>query len=96
MTGLAFVPLRVSRDPATTACPTVLDFGDLRGPSAEAYAERMAPLLVSPDLEGHSGAMFNRKAFAILPSPGLTGGYVHDFMAASEALVSRANVSIPS
>jgi len=56
----------------------------------------MAPLLVSPDLEGHSGAMFNRKAFAILPSPGLTGGYVHDFMAASEALVSRANVSIPS
>src|SRR5437867_1471312 len=63
----------------------------LMTPSAEAYAERMAPLLVSPNLEGHSGAMFNRKAFAILPSPGLTGGYVHDFMAASEALVSRAN-----
>lgn len=57
-------------------------------PSTETYAERLAPLLVSPDLEGHSGAMFNRKGFAILPSPKLTDNYVDEYMAASEALVA--------
>jgi len=65
----------------------------LMASSAEDYAERLAPLLVSPDLEAHSGAMFDRKGQAVLPSPKLTdGGYVTAFMAASEALVSRANV----
>lgn len=60
-------------------------------PSATSYAERLAPLLVSPDLEGHSGAMFDRKGLAILPSPKLTDdSYVTAFIAASEALVSRA------
>ena len=33
----------------------------LLAPSAETYAENLTPLLVSPDLEGHSGAMFDRK-----------------------------------
>jgi NAD(P)-dependent dehydrogenase (short-subunit alcohol dehydrogenase family) len=66
----------------------------LMTPSAETYAERMTPLLISPDLEGHSGAMFDRKGLAILPSPKLTVGYVSAFMAASEALVSRANVRV--
>jgi NAD(P)-dependent dehydrogenase (short-subunit alcohol dehydrogenase family) len=55
--------------------------------SAETYAERLAPLLVSPDLEGHSGAMFDRKGFAILPSQGLSDEHVKSFIAASEALV---------
>jgi NAD(P)-dependent dehydrogenase (short-subunit alcohol dehydrogenase family) len=65
--------------------------------SAETYAERLTPLLVSPDLEGHSGAMFNQKGQAILPSPKLTdSSYVNAFIAASEALVSRANVRIAS
>jgi hypothetical protein len=63
-------------------------------PSAETYEERLTPLLVSPDLEGQSGAMFDRKGFARLPSPKLTESYVHEFMAASEALVSRANVQL--
>ena len=64
-------------------------------PSAETYAERLTPLLVSPDLEAHSGAMFDRKGFAILPSPKLMGAsYVNAFIAASEALVSRANVRV--
>jgi hypothetical protein len=36
-------------------------------PSADTYAQRIAPLLVSPDLEGHSGAMFDRKGRAVLP-----------------------------
>jgi hypothetical protein len=44
--------------------------------SADTYAERIAPLLVSSDLEGHSGAMFDPKGFAILPSP--NDGRLHE------------------
>jgi NAD(P)-dependent dehydrogenase (short-subunit alcohol dehydrogenase family) len=63
----------------------------LMTPSAETYAEQMAPLLVSPDLEAHSGAMFDRKGQPILPSPKLAdGSRVSAFIAASEGLVSRA------
>jgi NAD(P)-dependent dehydrogenase (short-subunit alcohol dehydrogenase family) len=63
----------------------------LMAPSAETYAERLTPLLVSPDLEGHSGAMFDRRGLAILPTPKLTNSsYVNRFIAASEALVARA------
>jgi hypothetical protein len=69
----------------------------LLAPSAETYAERLTPLLVSPDIEGHSGAMFDRKGLAFLPTPKLTDScYVQAFMAASEALVSRANVRMGS
>lgn len=59
-------------------------------PSPEAYAERIVPLLVSPDLEGHSGAMFDQKGAAVLPSPKL-GDAEHRraFLAESEALVAR-------
>lgn len=65
-------------------------------PSPEAYAERITPLLVSRDLEGHSGAMFNQKGVAIVASPGLGDRtHVDAFISASEALVeSRANVSL--
>lgn len=66
-------------------------------PTAETYSERVAPLLVSPDLEAHSGAMFDRKGDAILPTPKLTdASYVKAFIAASEALVSRASVGVAS
>jgi NAD(P)-dependent dehydrogenase (short-subunit alcohol dehydrogenase family) len=66
-------------------------------PAPETYAERLAPLLVSPDLEPHSGAMFNQKGHAILPTPKLTdSSYVRAFLAASEALVTRANVRVAS
>jgi NAD(P)-dependent dehydrogenase (short-subunit alcohol dehydrogenase family) len=59
-------------------------------PSPETYAERMTPLLVSPDIEGHSGAMFDQKGVAVLPTPRLTdASYVTAFMTASEALVAR-------
>jgi len=69
----------------------------LLAPSAETYAERLTPLLVSLDLEGHSGTMFNRKGLAILPTAKLTdSSYVNAFIAASEALVSRANVRTAS
>ncbi|HTQ02590.1 MAG TPA: SDR family NAD(P)-dependent oxidoreductase [Polyangiaceae bacterium] len=57
----------------------------------ETYAERLAPLLTSADLEGHGGALFDRKGDAILPSPKLTDrAYVKAFLDASEALVARA------
>jgi NAD(P)-dependent dehydrogenase (short-subunit alcohol dehydrogenase family) len=65
--------------------------------SPESYADRITPLLVSPDLEGHSGVMFDRKGRAILPSPKLTdSSYVNAFVAASEALMSRAGVRLAS
>jgi NAD(P)-dependent dehydrogenase (short-subunit alcohol dehydrogenase family) len=66
-------------------------------PRPETYAERLAPLLVSRDLEGHSGAMFDRKGRAILPSPKLMdASYRNAFIAASETLVARANVRLSS
>jgi NAD(P)-dependent dehydrogenase (short-subunit alcohol dehydrogenase family) len=63
--------------------------------SAETYAERLTPLLVSPDLETHSGAMFDQQGNAILPSAKLKDeSYVRAFMTASEALVSRAHIRL--
>ncbi len=60
-------------------------------PTPEAYAERIAPLLVSPHLGEHSGALFNAKGEAILPSPKLANSaHVSRFLAESEALVARA------
>lgn len=61
--------------------------------SAEKYAERLAPLLVSPDLEGRSPAMFNQKAKAILASQVMTSEHVADIIRASEALLTRATGS---
>jgi len=69
----------------------------LFSPNVSTYVERIAPLLVSPDLEQHSGAMFNKKGQAILPTPKLTDiSYEKEFMAASEKLVSRAKVQLAS
>jgi len=70
-------------------------FTGMVAPSAEKYAKRIAPLLVSPYLEGHSGAMFDRKGFAVLPSPGLNdSSYVSEFIGASEVLVARTGVYV--
>jgi NAD(P)-dependent dehydrogenase (short-subunit alcohol dehydrogenase family) len=69
----------------------------LLAPSADNYAERLTPLLVSPDLEARSGVMFDRKGFAILPSPKLMDeSYVRDFLWASEALASGAKARVAS
>lgn len=68
----------------------------LMTPSADTYAERITPLLVSPDLEGHNGLMFDRKGSAILPSPKLTDSYIQKFISASEGLVARTNVRLAS
>jgi NAD(P)-dependent dehydrogenase (short-subunit alcohol dehydrogenase family) len=60
-------------------------------PSPEQYADRIVPLLVSPDLEQHSGTLFNQKGEAIEPSPKLADrAHVARFLAESDALVARA------
>jgi hypothetical protein len=58
----------------------------------ETYAERLAPLLVSPSLNNRSGTMFNNLAEAILPSPkSMEASYAAALMAASERLVARTS-----
>lgn len=53
-------------------------------------ADRLVPLLVSRDLEDHSGAMFNAKAQAIMPSKELLNtGYRSQFLQESEALIEK-------
>ena len=59
-------------------------------PSAEQYAERMVPLLLSPQLDQHSGALFNNKARPIERTEGLDDARAEQFVAASEVLVARA------
>lgn len=66
----------------------------LLAPTAEAYAERIAPLLFAPELERHSGALFDRKGNAILPSPGLSDAHMRAFVAAAESLAGRAGVAL--
>lgn len=63
-------------------------------PSAETYARRILPLLVSPDLAGHSGAMFDRKGDAVAASPKLTGSQVRAFLAESESLVAKTGIRL--
>jgi NAD(P)-dependent dehydrogenase (short-subunit alcohol dehydrogenase family) len=57
----------------------------------EIYAERIAPLLASPDIEGCSSAMFDNKPRAILPSKNVAEPtYMRALIAASEKLVQQA------
>ena len=57
----------------------------------QVYAERMVPLLVSLDISGRSGAMFNNKAEAILPSESVAEpSYVPAVIQASNDLVKKA------
>ena len=58
----------------------------------ERYVERILPLLFSPDLDAHGGAMFDHKGRAILPSAGLDADRVARFIDASERLLARAGV----
>ena len=59
-------------------------------PTLEEYTTIILPLLSSPDIESHSGAMFNRHGDPIYPSKSLASGsclqQVHD---QSERLASR-------
>lgn len=58
-------------------------------PSADDYAQRITPLLFSPDIAQHNGAMFDNKGRAILASAGLSNEYIRQFMSASAALFDR-------
>lgn len=57
-------------------------------PSPETYAERILPLLVAPELERRSGAMFDPEGHAILPTPALDRERVAALIATSERLVA--------
>jgi NAD(P)-dependent dehydrogenase (short-subunit alcohol dehydrogenase family) len=60
-------------------------------PTPEKYAAGIVPLLVSPDVDGHSGALFNQKGRSVEPSPKLADKtHVAHFLSESEALVARA------
>ncbi len=56
----------------------------------DTYARRILPVLVAHELAGRSGAMFNQKPRAILPSAALDAAHVADLVAQSEAMVDRA------
>lgn len=60
--------------------------------SAKKYGERIAPLLVSPELSGRSPAMFNQKGRAIEASEVMTEGYVGEYVRVSEELLNRKKV----
>lgn len=62
-------------------------------PTPDEYAEAIVPLLVSPDIERHSGAHFNRKGQAIMPSKDITPGHTKQFLSASERLINHAKSS---
>lgn len=63
-------------------------------PAAQDYARRITPLLLSPDLSAHSGALFDSKARAILPSPGMSDEHIAHFLDASAGLLARTGLSL--
>ena len=57
--------------------------------SAETYAQKILPLVVRPDLEGRSGALFNRHAKPILSNPWLgTNSNCDKVVEAAETIVA--------
>ncbi|KSA00471.1 uncharacterized protein AC631_03748 [Debaryomyces fabryi] len=64
--------------------------------SADDYAKKIVPLFVSPDIENHSGAMFNNKGQAVLGSKGFTKEYAKDFIAKSEVLLKSKGLDTES
>jgi NAD(P)-dependent dehydrogenase (short-subunit alcohol dehydrogenase family) len=60
--------------------------------SPEKYAQRIVPLLFTPELEGHSGVLFNRLGKPVLPTKGFDGAYVARLMVSAAALLDRVLV----
>lgn len=58
-------------------------------PSADTYAQRILPLLTTPDLDNRTGLMFDKKGNAIQPSPAMTPAHVQQLISASEDLLTR-------
>jgi hypothetical protein len=58
--------------------------------SPDQYAKRIVPLLFTPELNGRSGILFNRKGRPTSPSKGFDAAYVARVMSATNQLLTRA------
>ena len=64
-------------------------------PTADEYAADIAPLLASPDIESHSGALFNRKGAPIRPSKGMTEEHIARLIKASDDVLANKTSVAP-
>jgi NAD(P)-dependent dehydrogenase (short-subunit alcohol dehydrogenase family) len=60
----------------------------------EAYAARLGPVLLAPELDAHTGIHFNAKGIAIRPSKVMTEDHVSRLISASEAVLARAPAAV--
>jgi NAD(P)-dependent dehydrogenase (short-subunit alcohol dehydrogenase family) len=58
--------------------------------SPDEYARRVVPLLFTPELNGRTGILFNRKGRPTSPSKGFDAAYVARVMSATNQLLTRA------
>jgi hypothetical protein len=58
--------------------------------SPDQYAKRIVPLLFTPELNGRTGILFNRKGRPTSRSKGFDAAYVERFMTATSELLTRA------
>jgi NAD(P)-dependent dehydrogenase (short-subunit alcohol dehydrogenase family) len=58
--------------------------------SPDQYARRIVPLLFTPELNGRTGILFNRKGRPTSPSKGFDGAYLTRYMVATTQLLNRA------
>jgi NAD(P)-dependent dehydrogenase (short-subunit alcohol dehydrogenase family) len=58
--------------------------------SPDQYARRVVPLLFTPELNGRSGVLFDRKARPTSPSKGFDAAYVTRYVIATIELLNRA------
>ncbi|MCW2659197.1 MAG: hypothetical protein JWP83_349 [Mycobacterium sp.] len=61
--------------------------------SPDQYARRIVPLLFTPELNGRSGTLFNRKGHPTSPSKGFGASYVTRYVIATTELLNRALAS---
>jgi NAD(P)-dependent dehydrogenase (short-subunit alcohol dehydrogenase family) len=61
--------------------------------SPDEYARRVVPLLFTPELNGRTGILFNRKGRPTSPSKGFDATYVARVMSATNQLLTRALAS---
>ena len=61
--------------------------------SPDQYARRIVPLLFTPELNGHSGILFNRKGHPTSPSKGFDAAHVTGYIIATTQLLNRALAS---
>jgi hypothetical protein len=57
--------------------------------SPDQYARRVVPLLFTPELNGRTGILFNRKGRPTSPSKGFDAAYVARVMSATNQLLTR-------